>query len=95
MQHVDALDLQQPQAPVLAGATAGCEAMASDGSDPPHHKYLRHTFPQQLISPAKRQANTQTGLYTMEQDASVGPAYVTHGPLAANFFSNNGQSNNF
>ena len=74
LQHVDALESQQPQAP---GFPAGpnCYEPPSDTSmgDQPQHKFMRHSFSQQLTSPMKRQVNPQTGLYSFGHDMAMGP----------------------
>ena len=95
MQHVDALDSQQTQVSGFpAGAAAGYEAAAGDTSmgDHTQHKYVRHTFSQQLISPVKRQANSQTGVYGFGHEVAMSPGYTQADNAAPAFFgSSNGQ----
>ncbi|KAL0021996.1 hypothetical protein WJX77_004313 [Trebouxia sp. C0004] len=95
IQHVDALDLQQSQASGFpAGGSAGYDGATTDSSmvDQPQHKHMRHTFPQQLISPMKRQANTQTGIYNYGHEVAMSPGYNQQGNAPPSFFGpSNGQ----
>ena len=89
LQHVDALESQQPQAPGFPVGPNGYEP-PSDSSmgDQPQHKYMRHSFPPQLTSPMKRQVNPQTGLYSFGHDVAMGPGQDN----STGFFGqNNGQ----
>ncbi|KAL3145360.1 hypothetical protein ABBQ38_001614 [Trebouxia sp. C0009 RCD-2024] len=75
IQHVDALESQQPQAPGFpAGATGYEPTSDSSMGDHPQHKFMRHSLPQQLTSPMKRQVNAQTGLYSFGHDMAMGTA---------------------
>lgn len=71
MQHVDALEAQQVQAANFSSVESTHDATMSD-----QQKHARHGFPQHMISPAKRQANGQSGFYSFGHTANV--------PLAEN-----------
>lgn len=91
IRHVDALDSQQTQASAFPpGAAPGYEASADDSSmaDQPQHKYIRHTFPQQLPSPMKRQANAHTGLHNFGHEVFMSPGCAQPDNAAAGFFGN-------
>lgn len=66
-QHVDALEAQQMQA---AGFQPGGEGL-HDAAMGDQHKHARHSFSQQLMSPVKRQANTQGVFYNFGHNANV------------------------
>ena len=88
LQHVDAQDWQQPQAPNFPAGLSYEPPSDSSMSEQPQHKFMRHSFPQQLTSPIKRQVNPQTGMYSMGHDLAMGPG---QGNVTGFFGQNNGQ----
>lgn len=67
VQHVDALEAQQMQAAGFPAAGDGVH----DAAMGDQYKHARHGFSQQMISPMKRQVNSQNGFHNFGHNPNV------------------------